>query len=261
MRAVRRRPRRRDHRQRGSSPRSASSRSPTRSRSWPPRSRARRPQFPRWAFYLPIVGGVLFGVAWIAYGIGRVERRPLAARRPGTIDDGPGHRRRPASPGPARCCCSPAALALAVGIVLVSLNAMRTGLLTRFMGALGIVVGDLPGHRGRRLAAARADVLARRARRPVRRPPARAATRPRGAPAAPSRGRPRSRPPRRAARASRPRRRRAEPDARAGPSPSACPAGAHPADVEAQAQAPRLSRDRRSTPPERVSLPQHCRFS
>ena len=36
---------------------------------------------------------------------------------------------------------TPAALVLAVGIVLVSLNAMRAGLLTRFMGALGIVAG------------------------------------------------------------------------------------------------------------------------
>ena len=40
-----------------------------------------------------------------------------------------------------RVLLTPAALVLAVGIVLVSLNAMRAGLLTRFMGALGIVVG------------------------------------------------------------------------------------------------------------------------
>jgi hypothetical protein len=36
---------------------------------------------------------------------------------------------------------TPAALALTVAIVLVSLNGMRTGLLTRFMGALGMVSG------------------------------------------------------------------------------------------------------------------------
>jgi hypothetical protein len=38
---------------------------------------------------------------------------------------------------------NPAALVLAVGIVLVALNGMRTGLLTRFMGSLGIVAGVL----------------------------------------------------------------------------------------------------------------------
>ena len=68
--------------------------------------RARRPQFPRWAFYLPIVGGVLFGVAWVAYGIGRVEDANSLLSGPG-----PSTRSRtsarPASPGSARCCCSP----------------------------------------------------------------------------------------------------------------------------------------------------------
>src|SRR5829696_6203407 len=34
--------------------------------------RARRPEFARWAFYLPVVSGVLFGVAWIAGGVGRL---------------------------------------------------------------------------------------------------------------------------------------------------------------------------------------------
>jgi hypothetical protein len=102
--------------------------------------RARRPQFGRWVLYLPVVGGVLFGVAWIAWGVGRVADARDLLDGPGTIaevqDIG--------ETGIARVSevlLQPAALALAVGIVLVSLNAMRTGLLTRFMGALGIVVG------------------------------------------------------------------------------------------------------------------------
>jgi hypothetical protein len=37
----------------------------------------------------------------------------------------------------------PGLLALAIGIVLVSLNAMRTGLVTRFMGVLGMITGAL----------------------------------------------------------------------------------------------------------------------
>jgi hypothetical protein len=102
--------------------------------------RARRPTFSRWLFYLPIVGGVLFGVAWIAYGIGRVEDANALLASPGTIDDV----QDIGDTGIAKASevlLQPAALALAVGIVMVSLNAMRTGLLTRFMGALGIVVG------------------------------------------------------------------------------------------------------------------------
>ena len=37
----------------------------------------------------------------------------------------------------------PATLALAAGLLLVTLNAMRAGLLTRFMGILGAIVGAL----------------------------------------------------------------------------------------------------------------------
>jgi hypothetical protein len=37
----------------------------------------------------------------------------------------------------------PGALGLSIGFVLVSLNAMRAGLLTRFMGVLGVIVGVL----------------------------------------------------------------------------------------------------------------------
>jgi hypothetical protein len=102
--------------------------------------RARRPQFGRWALYLPVVGGVLFGVAWIGWGVGRVADARALIDSPATIaqvqDIG--------QTGIARVSevlLQPAALVLAVGIILVSLNAMRTGLLTRFMGALGIVVG------------------------------------------------------------------------------------------------------------------------
>ena len=101
---------------------------------------ARRPEFARWAFYLPIVGGVLFFVAWVAL------RRRAGARRQEVVD-GAGTIGAVQDLGAtglsqlSRVLLTPAALALAVGVVLVSLNAMRAGLLTRFMGALGIVVG------------------------------------------------------------------------------------------------------------------------
>lgn len=103
-------------------------------------TRARRPEFARWAFYLPIVGGVLFAVSWVALGVGRVIDANEVVEGAGTI----GAVQDVGATGLSqlsRVLLTPAALALAVGIVLVSLNAMRAGLLTRFMGALGIVVG------------------------------------------------------------------------------------------------------------------------
>jgi hypothetical protein len=102
--------------------------------------RARRPEFARWAFYLPVVSGVLFGVAWIAGGVGRLSDANAVIDGDGTI----GSVQDLGSAGVSQVAAvllTPSALALTVGIVLVSLNGMRTGLLTRFMGALGIVVG------------------------------------------------------------------------------------------------------------------------
>jgi hypothetical protein len=105
-------------------------------------TRARRPQFARWAFYLPIVGGVLLGVAWIGWGVGLIADARSLIDSPGTIadvqdigDDGIGR--------VSGVLLQPAALVLTVGMVLVSLNAMRAGLLTRFMGILGMIAAAL----------------------------------------------------------------------------------------------------------------------
>jgi hypothetical protein len=102
--------------------------------------RARRPQFARWAFYLPVISGVLFGVAWIAGGIGRLSDAAQVIDGDGTIGSVQDLGQEGISQV-AGVLLTPAALALTVAIVLISLNGMRTGLLTRFMGALGIVVG------------------------------------------------------------------------------------------------------------------------
>jgi hypothetical protein len=83
---------------------------------------------------------VLFGVAWIAGGLGRLSDANQVIDGNGTIgsvqDLGQAGVSELAS-----VLLTPAALALTVAIVLLSLNGMRTGLLTRFMGALGMVVG------------------------------------------------------------------------------------------------------------------------
>jgi len=104
--------------------------------------RARRPEFARWAFYLPVVSAVVFAVAWLAGGAGRVADANGVVDGKGTI----GAVQDIGASGiteVSRVLLTPAALALTVGLVLVSLNGMRTGLLTRFMGALGIVAGVL----------------------------------------------------------------------------------------------------------------------
>ncbi len=105
-------------------------------------TRARRPQFARWAFYLPIVGGVLLGVAWVGWGVGLIADARSLIDSPGTIaevqdigDDGIGR--------VSGVLLQPAALVLTVGMVLVALNAMRSGLLTRFMGILGMIAAAL----------------------------------------------------------------------------------------------------------------------
>jgi hypothetical protein len=102
--------------------------------------RARRPEFAKWAFYLPVVSAVLFGVAWIAGGLGRLSDANQVIDGNGTI----GSVQDLGQAGVSQLAgvlLTPAALALTVAIVLVSLNGMRTGLLTRFMGALGMVTG------------------------------------------------------------------------------------------------------------------------
>jgi hypothetical protein len=105
-------------------------------------TRARRAQFPKIALYLPAIGGVLMGVTSIVGAVGRITdvntfldgQRTVGAAQDigfGSISVA------------AQVLYLPAALCLAVAYVLVSLNAMRAGLLTRFMGILGVITGTL----------------------------------------------------------------------------------------------------------------------
>ena len=121
----------------------------------------------------------------------------------------------------------PGALALALAVVFVSLNAMRVGLLTRFMGVLGIITGVLqilPF--GGPLPVVQCFWMLMLAILFLGRWPN--GSRPRGGPARPSRGRPRrrsassasARRPRSAARSEPPAAPAEEPVA-AGPSPAA----------------------------------------
>lgn len=103
---------------------------------------ARRAEFPRAALYIAIVGAVLLAVAAMARVAGTnafVDDLLATSRTVDAIDD-----------------VEPATLltvgqlievvgrfTLGAAFVLISLNAMRSGLLTRFMGVLGIIAGVL----------------------------------------------------------------------------------------------------------------------
>ena len=105
-------------------------------------TRARRPQLPRIVLYLPIIGGVLQGISTIVSS--------LATRSAiGSFLDGPRTVDEALDIGTdglavfAQVLGLPGALALALSLVLIALNAMRVGLLTRFMGVLGMITGAL----------------------------------------------------------------------------------------------------------------------
>jgi hypothetical protein len=105
-------------------------------------ARARRLETPRLAAYLPIAGGVLQAVAAIL-------RSVATASGVSTFLDGPHTVDRAADVSGNSILVTSAfigfagQLALAAGLVLICLNAMRAGLLTRFMGVIGLLVGLL----------------------------------------------------------------------------------------------------------------------
>jgi hypothetical protein len=104
-------------------------------------TRARRPEFPRLAVYMTIVGAVLYLVGTAGSEIERSIAFSSFLDGPRTVDD-------------ARDVISSTTVTVALlayvgqfvtaaGLLLVSLNAMRAGLLTRFLGILGVVAGVL----------------------------------------------------------------------------------------------------------------------
>jgi hypothetical protein len=104
-------------------------------------TRARRSAAPRMMLYLPAVGGVLMGVVTVAGAFGALADSRAFLDGPRTVDA--------AAEGPgtftvlAQVLLLPGGLALVAAYFLVSLNAMRAGLLTRFLGILGVIVGAL----------------------------------------------------------------------------------------------------------------------
>ena len=105
-------------------------------------TKARRHELPRIALYIGLVGGVLSGLSWLLSTIGSVVAVNEFLSGARTVDEA-----RRIGEGTlivtAQILGLPGSLGLGLGFVMVSMNAMRTGLLTRFMGVLGIICGVL----------------------------------------------------------------------------------------------------------------------
>jgi hypothetical protein len=104
--------------------------------------RSRRPEVPRPMMYVALVGGVLSAIAAVAFALAYDSAVGRFLSGPHTVD-------RSAAAGTGTLLVTSqfvglaGQFALAAGYVFVALNAMRTGLLTRFMGILGVIIGVL----------------------------------------------------------------------------------------------------------------------
>ena len=104
--------------------------------------RARRPGLPKPIVWLPLVGAALQAISTLLSSIGTTFAISDFLDGDRTVDSASDI----TSSGLglfAQLLGLPGALALALAVVFVSLNAMRVGLLTRFMGVLGIITGVL----------------------------------------------------------------------------------------------------------------------
>ncbi len=105
-------------------------------------TRARRPRLPRAAVYVALAGGVLSGLSWLMSTIGSTIAVGSFLDGPHTVDAA-----NRIGEGTiivtSQILGLPGSLGLGLAFVLIALNAMRAGLLTRFMGVLGVICGVL----------------------------------------------------------------------------------------------------------------------
>jgi hypothetical protein len=105
-------------------------------------TRARRPELPKPFLYAALIGAVLSAIGTVLNSIGVDSAVNTFLDGPRTVDEA-------ADIGGDSLLVAAGLigligqLLLAVGVVIVCLNAMRVGLLTRFLGVLGIITGAL----------------------------------------------------------------------------------------------------------------------
>jgi hypothetical protein len=106
-------------------------------------TRARNPQLPSYIRGISVAGAVVAGISGIVYAIViAIKAHDFVSQGTQTYQEA-NHLTGGAGMVALPFIGQAASLLLAVGVVLTSLNAMRVGLLTRFMGYLGIFTGVL----------------------------------------------------------------------------------------------------------------------
>lgn len=109
-------------------------------------TRYRRSELPSWFIWLVYLGPAMFAIASVLSALDRIDVADQFASG-GDTEGRAGERRAEdllddRSPVPVALGAA-GTLALAFSLVLVSLNAMRAGVLSRFLGIIGIIVGAL----------------------------------------------------------------------------------------------------------------------
>jgi hypothetical protein len=104
-------------------------------------TRARRPQFQRWAIYLPIVGGVLYALGIVVSYIGHIHLYGQLAAHPPTVAaaENPNNGLTTFSQWVGLI----GGILLAVGLALTAHHARTAGLVTRVFGYFGVAAGVL----------------------------------------------------------------------------------------------------------------------
>jgi hypothetical protein len=104
-------------------------------------TRARRPGMPQIALILAAVGSVGFGIGRAVSEIARYLGARSFVDAVDKTNSAASDALSPTATLVGQLIWETSALALGFGIAIISLNAMRVGLLTRFMGVLGVIVG------------------------------------------------------------------------------------------------------------------------
>jgi MFS family permease len=104
-------------------------------------TRARRPGMPQIALILAAVGSVGFGIGRAVAEIARYLGAHSFVDAVDKTNSAASDALSPTATLVGQLIWETSALALGFGIAIISLNAMRVGLLTRFMGVLGVIVG------------------------------------------------------------------------------------------------------------------------
>jgi hypothetical protein len=104
-------------------------------------TRARRPAMPQFALVLAAVGAVGFGIGRAVAEVARYVSAHDFVNAADQSNSAASDALSPTATVVGQLIWETSALALGFAIAIISLNAMRVGLLTRFMGILGVIVG------------------------------------------------------------------------------------------------------------------------